>query len=383
MKQGEFVAVIGPNAAGKTTLLKTLAALLKPMTGVAYVDGKVASRLNARDVARLVGTVLTEQPRNIGLTVFEIVAIGRYPYTNALHSLSERDRLEVSKALREVGIEHLADRRFNELSDGQRQKVMIARALAQEPKALILDEPVTYLDPKARVEILLTIKRICRDRGIAVITSLHEVELALRVSDRLIVVSDGCVVVYDSPEDFVASGGPTLLYGLGKEVSFSSELMSVEFKVESGDGPRLFIVAGGGSGSLVYRMLARLGYRFSTGVLHRGDIDHYVASLLGGDVIEEEAFHQIRPETMQRALEEARRCAAAIYTSPPIGPFNVENLSLAQKIALEGIPLAVLGPARVQGAQMRVDGLAELAETLNQLLRDIRVVEPVELGAGR
>lgn len=377
VRGGEFVAVIGPNAAGKTTLLKTLANLLKPMGGVVYICGTAASRMGAREIARLVGSVLTEQPRLTQLTVFEVVSLGRYPYTNPLHALTGRDRREIWRSLADTGITHLAYRRLSELSDGQRQKVMIARALAQEPRVLILDEPVTYLDPKARVEILLTVKRVARERGIAVVASLHEVELALRMADRLIVVSGGRVVLYDSPEEFVALGGPTHLYGLDGESTFSPELMSVEFRPRLGRGPRLFVIAGGGSGSLVYRMLARLSYQFSTGVLHEGDIDYHVASLLGGVVIAEKAFQPISPENVRRALEESRDCAAAIYTSPPIGPLNSENQILAETIAQQGIPLIVLGPAEVKGAAVRAGSLAELSRSIEMVLESSRAVEPL------
>ncbi|MEM0481926.1 MAG: ABC transporter ATP-binding protein [Nitrososphaerota archaeon] len=372
---GEFVAVIGPNAAGKTSLLKTLAHLMKPLGGVVYVDGAAASRMSAREIARLVGAVLTEQLRPTQLTVFEVVSLGRYPYTNSLHTLTERDRREVWRALADTSVTHLADRRLSELSDGQRQKVMIARALAQEPRVLILDEPVTYLDPKARVEILLTIKRIAKERGIAVIASLHEVELALRMADRLLIVSGGKVMLYDSPEEFVALGGPTHLYELDGGSTFSPEFMSVEFRPGAGDKPRLFVVAGGGSGSLVYRMLARLGYQFSTGVLHKGDIDYCVAALLGGEVIAEHAFHPISPENIHRAIEEARECAAVIYTSPPIGPLNSENQILAETIALQGIPLIVLGTAEIRGAAVRVESVAELSKSIETVLENSRAVE--------
>ncbi|GBC71718.1 Ferric enterobactin transport ATP-binding protein FepC [Candidatus Calditenuaceae archaeon HR02] len=377
VRRGEFVAVIGPNAAGKTTLLKTLANLLKPLGGVVYISGTTTSRMAAREIARLVGSVLTEQPRPTQLTVFEVVSLGRYPYTNPMHTLTGRDRSEVWRALADAGITHLSSRRLSELSDGQRQKVMIARALAQEPRVLILDEPVTYLDPKARVEILLTVKRVARERGIAVIASLHEVELALRMADRLIVVSGGRVALYDSPEEFVALGGPIHLYGLDGESTFSPELMSVEFRPRIEGGPRLFIVAGGGSGSLVYRMLARLGYQFSTGVLHEGDIDYYVASLLGGVVITEQAFQPISPESVRRALEESRDCAAAIYTSPPIGPLNSANHILAETIAQQGIPLIVLGPAEVKGVVARARSLADLSKSIEMVLENSRAVEPL------
>jgi iron complex transport system permease protein len=208
IRDGEFTAVVGPNASGKTTLLKTLAGLLKPLKGVVYVDGRRVSEMDVGELARSVGVVLTENVRPGLLTVQEVVALGRYPYTGLTGRLRPVDRAEVLAALGDVGIQHLADKPYNILSDGQRQKVMVARALAQKPQALILDEPVTYLDPKARVELLLTLRRICRQRKIAVIASLHEIELALRVADRLLVVAAGRVKAYGSPEEFVEDGGP-------------------------------------------------------------------------------------------------------------------------------------------------------------------------------
>ncbi|MEM1922514.1 MAG: ABC transporter ATP-binding protein [Nitrososphaerota archaeon] len=379
VRPGEFVSVIGPNAAGKTTLLKTLASLLKPIAGVVYIDGLAVANLRPRELASLIGVVLTDQVKLTMLTVAEVVALGRYPYTGLLGSLSQEDRREVLRALSDVGLEELADRRFCELSDGQRQKVMIARALAQEPRALILDEPVTHLDPKARVEVLMMIKRVCRERRIVVVASLHEVDLALRMADRLIIVSDGGVIAYDSPEEFIMDGGPTALFGLGECILFSPELATVEFRWPQDRDERIFVVAGGGSGSLVYRMLNRLGYSFSTGVLHRGDVDYIVAKSLGGVVIEEEAFQPISPRKMVQALEEARSCAAVIYTSPPIGPLNSENRKLAEAAAVEGRPLIVLGPRGIRGAWRVVDSFPELEQSL-QLLREKAVAPTIPRG---
>jgi len=367
VRSGELVAVIGPNASGKTTLLKTLASLLKPLAGAVYIDGSEASRIGAQERARRVGLVLTEQPRGLQLTVFEVVALGRYPHTGLLATLTGVDRREVMRALQDVGLAGLAGRRFSELSDGQRQKVMIARALAQEPRVLILDEPVTFLDPRARIEVLKTIWRVCRERGVAVIASLHEVELALRMADRLVVVDGGGVEVYDSPEDFAAAGGLSSLYGMGPDLSFSPHLMSLELSSVKG-GPRVFVIAGGGSGALTYRLLARLGYSFSTGVLHGGDVDCLVAETLGGKVVAERPFHPISPETIERALGEALTCGAAVYTSPPLGPFNEVNARLAEKIAACGVPLIILGGAHIRGASSRVESYSELSQALYALL---------------
>jgi iron complex transport system ATP-binding protein len=379
VKAGEFVAVIGPNASGKTTLLKTLASLLKPLTGVVYLDSTPLSRMRRNEIAKSIGVVLTEQPAPGRLKVFELVALGRYPHTGPLGRLSERDREETMRVLSDVGVSHLAGRLFSELSDGQKQKVLIARALAQNPRVLMLDEPVTFLDPRARVEVLLTLRKICRERRVAVIASLHEIELALRLADRLIVVANGSVESYAPPEEFVEQGGPRALYGMSDGSCFNPDLMSIELRSLPSRGP-VFVVAGGGTGAPLYRMLSRQEYQIITGVLHKGDIDYSVASALGATVIWEEPFTPIRPQTIEEALEKARTAFAAIYTSPPIGPTNSANQRLAGLLALRGIPLIVLGKGQVEGAWSRIRTLGEVSQALeeleNAILERERVVEP-------
>jgi iron complex transport system ATP-binding protein len=246
---------------------------------------------------------------------------------------------------------------------------MVARALAQKPQALILDEPVTYLDPKARVELLLTLRRICRQRKIAVIASLHEIELALRVADRLLVVAAGRVKAYGSPEEFVEDGGPVELYEFGEDAGFCAETLTVETRPQPSEGFKVFIIAGAGRGAPVYRMLARLNTPFATGVLHEGDLDYYVAKSLGGEVIAEKAFHQISLEKLEQALTTASKADAAIYVSHPVGLINAANTALAEKLAEKGIPTIVYGDAAVKGCWAKVERLRELADILKQVSR--------------
>jgi len=369
VRDGEFTAVIGPNASGKTTLLKTLAGLLKPLKGVVYVDGRRVSEMDVGELARSVGVVLTENVRPGLLTVQEVVALGRYPYTGLTGRLKAGDRAEVLEALGDVGIQHLADKPYKVLSDGQRQKVMVARALAQKPKVLILDEPVTYLDPKARVELLLKLRRICRQRKIAVIASLHEIELALRVADRLLVVTAGRVEAYDSPEEFVEDDGPVELYEFGEDAGFCAETLTVEVRPQPSEGFKVFVIAGAGRGAPVYRMLTRLNIPFATGVLHEGDLDYFVAKSLGGKVIAEKAFHQISLEKLEQALATASKADAAIYVSHPAGPINAANTVLAEKLIEKSVPTIIYGDAAVKACWARVERLRELEDILKQVAK--------------
>ena len=339
IKSGEFIGVVGPNASGKSTLLKTLARLLKPLCGVIYIDGRDMGKMTGQEVARRIGVVLTERIQPGLLSSFEIVAIGRYQYTDPFGRLTARDRMVIEDSLRSTGALSLADRRFSELSDGEKQRVMIARALAQEPSILILDEPTTHLDAKGRVEIMLLLRKLSRDKRIAIIASTHDVELAIRLCDKLIVCNEGAVKVYDVPEQLVEEGGVEELYGFNGELTFCKETLVAEPVVRDGGDFRIFVIAGGGSGLLVYRLLSRLGYCFATGVLHKGDIDYTVARSVGARIIAEEPFREISEESFSEALKKLQEANLLIYTSPPIGRLNQRNLDLLSAGHALGLPI--------------------------------------------
>jgi iron complex transport system ATP-binding protein len=339
IKPGEFIGVVGPNASGKSTLLKTLARLLKPLCGVVYIDGRDMSRMTGQEVARRIGVVLTERIQPGLLSSFEIVAIGRYQYTDPFGRLTARDRMVIEDSLRATGALSLSDRRFSELSDGEKQRVMIARALAQEPSILILDEPTTHLDAKGRVEIMLLLRKLSRNKKIAIIASTHDVELAIRLCDKLIVCNEGIVKVYDVPEQLVEEGGVEELYGFNGELTFCKETLVAEPVVRDGGDLRVFVIAGGGSGLLVYRLLSRLGYFFATGVLHKGDIDYTVARSVGARIIAEEPFREISEESFSEALRELQEANLLVYTSPPIGRLNQRNLELLSAGHALGLPI--------------------------------------------
>jgi len=338
IKPGEFIGVVGPNASGKSTLLKTLARLLKPICGTVYIDRKDISRMTAQEVAKKIGVVLTEKIHSGLLSSFEIVAMGRYQYTDLFARLTTTDRIVIEDSLRSTGALSLRDRRFSELSDGEKQRVMIARALAQEPLILILDEPTTHLDAKGRVEIMLLLRKLSREKGIAIIASTHDVEIAIRLCDKLVVCKNGAVKIYDVPEQLVEEGGIEDLYGFNGELIFCKETLVSEPVVKDGGDFKIFVIAGGGSGLLIYRLLSRLGYSFTTGVLHKGDVDYAVAKSVGGRVISEEPFREISEESFSEALAELQKADLLIYASPPIGRLNRRNLDLLYAGHSLGLP---------------------------------------------
>jgi len=203
---GELVCLIGPNGVGKSTLLRTLAGMQPPLSGQALLNGRNVHKLNARELARQLSVVLTERIDVGILSVYALAALGRHPHTNWTGILSGHDEAVVRWALEAVGVAELARRNVGELSDGERQKALIARALAQEPALMLLDEPTAYLDWPRRVEITQMLRRLTRDTGRTVLLSTHDLDLALRNADRLWLMARQAPIQVGAPEDLALNG---------------------------------------------------------------------------------------------------------------------------------------------------------------------------------
>ena len=204
LRRGELVCLLGPNGVGKSTLLRTLAGMQPLLAGHVVLAGDDLHRISKSEVARRLSVVLTERP-NVGLlTGYEVVALGRHPHTDWSGRLNAYDWAMVRWAVEAVGAGDIAEQPIPELSDGQRQKIMIARALAQDPTLMLLDEPTAFLDLPRRVEIMRLLKQLAHETGRAVLVSTHELDLALRTADTLWLLADGHLQT-GTPEDLVLS----------------------------------------------------------------------------------------------------------------------------------------------------------------------------------
>ena len=214
LNRGEILTLIGPNGAGKSTILKSLTRQLKLVGGTVYLDQKLMSQMSGKEVAQKLAVVTTERIRPELMTCEDIVATGRYPYTGTLGILSEGDWEKVHKAMEMVHALDFKDRDFTEISDGQRQRILLARAICQEPEVIVLDEPTSFLDIRHKLELLSILKKMVLEHHTAVLMSLHELDLAQKISDYVICVHGDRIEKYGTPEEIFTSEYIHHLYGI-------------------------------------------------------------------------------------------------------------------------------------------------------------------------
>ena len=217
VQPGQILTLIGPNGAGKSTLLRTLAGQLDPMGGAVLLDEKNLSDYTGTQRAQKLALMAPHSRRMELTTCFDFAAAGRYPYTGRLGILSAEDKRQAHSALERVGAAHLADRDFNRISDGQRQRVLLARALCQQPQVILLDEPTSFLDIKGKIELLTILKELAHGEHLAVVLSLHELELAQKIADAVVCVSPAGVSGVLTPKEAFAPENIRALYGLTEE----------------------------------------------------------------------------------------------------------------------------------------------------------------------
>ena len=221
LEQGQLVSLVGGNGIGKSTLLRTLTGIQKPLTGSVMLNEKDIFQYEALDLAQNLSLVLTEKLPPSNLTVFELVALGRQPYTNWLGKLSEDDLEKINQAIALTHIEHLIDKKHHEISDGQLQIVLIARALAQDTPLIILDEPTTHLDLHHKVSVFKLLKKLSQETNKCILFSTHDIDLAIQLSDEMIVMTEGSVI-QDSPCHLISKGIFNALFK-DSSITFDSE----------------------------------------------------------------------------------------------------------------------------------------------------------------
>lgn len=211
LEKGKLIALIGANGIGKSTLLRTLTGIQKPLSGTVYLNEKNIHKLDALSLAQNLSVVLTEKLPPSNLTVWELIALGRQPYTNWIGKLTENDIVKINEAIKLTQIEHLLSKKHYEISDGQLQIVLIARALAQDTSIIILDEPTTHLDLKHKVSLLKLLKKLTQEMEKSILFSTHDIDMAIQLSDEIIIMTPENTI-QDQPCNFILNGSFNTLF---------------------------------------------------------------------------------------------------------------------------------------------------------------------------
>lgn len=335
--KGKILTLIGPNGAGKSTILKSITRHLQKIHGAVYIENQEISALNPKQMAKQVAVVLTDRIRPELMTCAEVVAMGRYPYTNMMGKMTPRDKKLVGEAMERVHALELANQEFTTLSDGQKQRIMLARAICQEPEIIVLDEPTAYLDIRHKVELLDILRTMAQEKKITVIMSLHEIDLATKISDYLICVKGERISAFGSPDEVLQNDSIEKLYDM-ENGSYDLLFGSIELTKPAGE-PKVFVIAGGGYGIPCYRALQRRAVPFATGVLFENDVDCQVARKLSDHVVFGTAFEPVTEQHYEAAAQLLCRCEVVVDAGTPVGTFNGTNARLLQLAKQKKIPI--------------------------------------------
>ncbi len=326
LKQGKILTLIGPNGVGKSTILKSITRQLALVSGCVYLEGKAMQEYGGQEFARKVAVVMTGRLQSEWMSCYEVVATGRYPYTGRMGILGKEDKEKVEQALALVQAQDLAKQDFTRISDGQRQRIMLARAICQEPEIIVLDEPTSYLDIRHKLELMTLLKDMVVHKQVAVMMSLHELDLAQRISDYVMCVRDNHIDRYGTPEEVFTQDYMEKLYGMTRG-SYNARFGCLELEAVRGT-PKVFVIGGNGSAAGTYRRLQRKGIPFATGVIPENDLDYPVAKALAAEVITEKAFEPISAEAYGKARKSMEQCEKVICCTDTFGTMNRANEQL-------------------------------------------------------
>lgn len=333
IKKGEIVTLIGPNGSGKSTILKSITKHLPTIGGAVWIGKDELGALSYRELSKKAAVVLTERVRPELMTCREVVETGRYPYTGRMGILKKEDEQAVEDAMRDVRVADLSERSFLDISDGQRQRVLLARAICQQPKLLVLDEPTSFLDIKYKTELLGILRKMAKERQTTVLMSLHEIDLAAKISDKIVCVNGKEIAAFGSPKEIFEGNMIHSLYGIEPE-NYNVRFGSTELPKVTGCA-ETFVISSCGSGIPVYRELQKRGIPFIAGILYTNDVDYELAKALAVSVVAERPFEEISEETYEKAVSLLKTCKNVVICDTVVREIN-RRLANLIALATEG-----------------------------------------------
>lgn len=338
------IGIIGPNGSGKTTLLKAISNILEPYSGTVQIDGTDVTSISARDLARIMGVVPQETNISFDYTVSDIVLMGRHAYIGRFSSESPEDLRIANAAMETCNIAQYADRSINEISGGERQRVIIARAIAQEPKILLLDEATSHLDINHQIEILNLIHHL---DGVVRIGVYHDLNLAAQYCDHLILLNNGMICASGSPAEVITPKNLKEHYSINAVVTINPITKKpritsfFESPVHYCSPKKIHVISGGGSGAELMHALHSCGHFLSAGILATNDSDYAAAVSLDIPTISIPAFTPISREKTEELTRAVQEADCIVLVGMPCGNNNRVNITVLSEVV--GTPIYVLG----------------------------------------
>ena len=346
---GDFIGVIGPNGCGKSTLLRAITGVLPMRGGKVLLDGVDIRNLDRRELARKMAVVPQRTEISFPFTVREVVEMGRTPYLRKFENPRGEHSRVVDEALDRVVIEKIQNRTVQELSGGEYQRMLIARALAQEPELMLLDEATSQLDIGHRIEVMDLMKSLNRKEGLTVMTIHHDLDLAARYCEEIIMMDRGRIRAQGSPPEVLTPPHLRAVYGIEAEVRRSpgdDSLYVVPLareEIKFSKGMRVHVICGGGTGEGIMKRLINEGYDVTAGVLNAMDTDLEVANFLDIPCVVEAPFSRISENKMEELTGVVKEADALVLTPFPVGTGNLRNLEVALACAERGMKVIVSG----------------------------------------
>jgi iron complex transport system ATP-binding protein len=384
VKEGDFLGILGPNGSGKSTLLKSISRVLKPHKGTILLDKTDVYSMKSVDLAKHMAVVPQESNIGFNFTAMDIVLMGRNPHMKRFDMETEKDMVIVKKAMSQTNTWQFADRPINELSGGEKQRVIIARALAQEPRVLLLDEPLTHLDMINQIEIMDLVRDLCEKEHLIVLAVIHDLNLAGRYCSSAILVKNSTIYAAGSLEQVLTSENIKSVFNVNAVVKKSPITNSpyiIPLSAQKFCSDRkcsIHLICGAGTGTLIMKALVDEGYKVTAGVLNELDTDSETAELLNVPAVIEGPFSPITEHKKLQNLEFINQAAIVVVTSVPFGIGNLSNLEAALEAVKKGIKTYVIDEIPVEARDF-TSGKAALIFAELRKYGAIFIKRPIEL----
>jgi iron complex transport system ATP-binding protein len=390
VKEGDFVGILGPNGSGKTTLLKSISRTLKPHKGAILLNKADIYSLKGVEVAKQLAVVPQDSAIGFSFAALDVVLMGRNPHMTRFQMESAKDMAIARKVMSLTNTWHLAERPINELSGGEKQRVIIARALAQEPKILLLDEPLTHLDIMNQLEIMDLVKDLCVKEKLIVLAVFHDFNLAARYCKSAIMLKDGKIFAAGNLSEVLTSKNIKNVFHIDAIVQkhlVTNSVFVIPLSPQKTSQSRkcsIHLICGAGTGTALMKVLLDEGYSVTAGVLNVLDTDFETAQFLKIPVTTEAPFSPITEKTHKDNLVMINKASTVVLTSVPFGFGNLQNLEAAREALERGIPTFVIdeipverrdftqGKAKALLTELKNKG-AEFVKDQNELLSLLNV----------